>query len=77
MIYSFDLSNFEEGKLIATRYPDNVAVGGDWVCAANSDAEAIELAHEAAFEDWGSPRERDYDDFEVEFVDSVRQQRGE
>jgi len=35
-IYSFDLKDFEGGKFIATRYPDNVAVSGDWVCTIGS-----------------------------------------
>lgn len=70
MIYSFDLSDFEGGKFTAKRYGDNVAVGGDWVCCADSDEEALELAHVAAEEEWGAPKSRNYDDFEVVFVDS-------
>lgn len=70
MIYSFDLSDYEDGKFTATRYPDNCAVGGDWVCGAIDDKEAFRLAQEAAFDEWAAPETRDWSDFTVEFVDS-------
>lgn len=67
-VYSFDLSNFEDGKFTATRHPGNRAVGGDWVCQATSDEEALTLAQEAAIEEWASPDGRRPQDFTVEFV---------
>lgn len=69
-IYSFDLSNFEAGEFVATRHPANRAVGGDWVCAADSDEEAIALAHVAAEEEWCAPEGRHHHSFTVTFIDA-------
>lgn len=69
-LYSFDLSNFEDGRFTATRYPTTCAVGGDWVCVASSDAEALALARSASETEWAEPDTRRHDDFEVEFVDA-------
>lgn len=71
-VYSFDLSNFEAGEFTATRYPENVAVSGDFVCVASNDAQALELAHGAAEAEWCAPETRDHDDFTVEFVSWMR-----
>lgn len=76
MIYSFSLSKFEEGALTATRHPDNRAVGGDWVCAAGNDAEAIMLAQKAALDEWAAPETRDPLAFEVEFFDAPTSRSG-
>ena len=76
MIYSFDLSNFEDGQFTVTRYPDNVAVGGEFVIRASSDKKALALAKKAAFEEWAAPDTRDPLDFEVEFIDSIALTRG-
>jgi hypothetical protein len=70
MLYSFDLGDFEKGEFTATRFPDNVAVSGDWVCRAESDEQAIAFAKRASEEEWTSPETRGHDDFTVEFVDS-------
>jgi hypothetical protein len=74
MIYSFDLGDFESGKFVATRYPDNCAVSGDWVCGADSDEEALALAKVAAYEEWCAPDGREWDAFEVEFFDCISEQ---
>lgn len=73
-LYSFDLSNFEAGKFTATRYPERCAVSGDWVCVADSDARALELAHTAAHEEWAAPDTREVDDFTVDFSDATSQE---
>jgi hypothetical protein len=70
MIYSFDLSNWESGDFTATRFSDNAAVGGDWVCQAGDDGDAIKQAKLAAWEDWTAPEDREWNDFTVEFVNS-------
>ncbi len=70
MIYSFDLSNYEAGEFTATRYPDNVAVSGDWVCRAKSDEQALKLARKASREEWAAPDTRKHDVFTVTFVDA-------
>lgn len=77
MIYSFDLSDFEGGRLIATRYPDNCAVGGDWVVSARDDAQALKFAKEAALNEWAAPDIRPPLAFRVDFVDSHRLSEGE
>lgn len=69
-LYSFDLSNFEAGKLAAKRYPANCVVGGDWVCLAESDDDALAQALKASAEEWAAPESRHHTDFEVEFVDA-------
>lgn len=69
-LYSFDLSNFEDGKFTATRHPHNRAVGGDWVCFARTDAEAEAKAQDAALEEWCSPKTREPQDFTVDFQDA-------
>ena len=73
MLYSFDLSD-PGGAYVATRYPDSCAVGGDWVCRADSDAEALALAKRAAFDEWAAPDDRPWDEFEVTFTDSAARQ---
>lgn len=70
-IYSFDLTNFEDGEFTATRFADNCAVSGDWVCHANGDLEALKLAEKAALEEWAAPETRSPKDFRVEFFDST------
>jgi hypothetical protein len=68
LIYSFDLSNWESGDFTATRFSDNVAVGGDWVCCADDDGDALKQAQLAASEDWNAPDDREWNDFTVQFV---------
>jgi len=70
-LYSFDLSDFEDGHFLATRYPANCAVSGDWVCLASSNEDALKRAKKAAYEEWCAPDNRECSDFEVEFVDAV------
>jgi len=67
VIYSFNLGDFEAGQFIATRHPDNRAVGGDWVIVAANDAAVLEAASLAAEEEWSAPETRLADDFTVEF----------
>lgn len=67
-IYSFDLTNYEEGRFTATRFPNGSAVSGDWVCSAPDDAAALDLARKAAFKEWNAPESRDPQAFAVEFV---------
>ena len=69
-LYSFDLSDFEAGKFVATKFAANTAVSGDWVCYADSDQQAVTLAMVAAYGDWVAPETRCWDDFVVEFVDA-------
>ena len=69
-VYSFNLQNFEDGQFTATRFGPNYAVSGDWVCRANSDAEALELAREAAVDEWAAPDTREPTDFNVEFIEA-------
>ena len=66
-VYSFDLSGFERGAFTAVRYSLKCAVSGDWVTAASSDAEALELARKAAVEEWTAPETREPTDFTVSF----------
>lgn len=70
MIYSFDLSNYEAGEFTATRYPDNAAVSGDWVCIARDDKHALQLARKASSDEWSAPDTRKHDSFTVTFVDA-------
>ncbi len=69
-LYSFDLSDFEAGKFVATKFAANTAVSGDWVCYADSDEQAMQLAMVAAYGEWLNPSGRNWDDFVVEFVDA-------
>ena len=69
-IYSFTFNTYESGHFTATRYPAGAAVGGDWVCVADSEAEAESLAHAAADNEWSAPESRDPHGFTVEFCDS-------
>lgn len=69
-LYSFDLSEYEAGEFVATRYPIECAVSGGWLCVASSDAEALERAHHAAWHEWAAPATRMPLDFKVRFVDS-------
>lgn len=71
MIYSFDLSNFEGGVFVATRFPDSGGVGGDWVCRAKSDRDALAMVKRAAYDQWAAPETRQWDDYTVDFRDSV------
>ena len=75
MIYSFDLSDYEAGQFTATRYPDSYGVGGDWVCVADSDDDAIALAKQASYDEWAAPDTRAHDDFSVEFENSLAVER--
>ena len=70
-VYSFDLSDYESGQFAATRFPDDYAVSGDWVCRADTDAEALTLAHEAAETELAAPEDRAPHDFDVTFVNSI------
>lgn len=68
-LYSFDLSDYEAGRFVATRYPATCAVSGDWVVLADSDEAAVLAAHEAAESKWAAPDTRWHHDFTVEFCD--------
>jgi hypothetical protein len=75
MLYSFEFKDFNAGQIIATRFPPNCAVSGDWVCLADSDSDARAQALTAALEEWPAPEGRDYDDYSITFVQSVRAQQ--
>jgi hypothetical protein len=68
MIYSFNLSDYESGDFTATRFPDDSAVSGDWVCYAKSDRQALARAKRAALEEWAAPETREPQDFRVSFT---------
>jgi len=76
-LYSFNLSNFEDGNFTATRYPANCAASGDWVCLAESDEDAVAQALQAASEEWAAPESRHYADFDVEFRSVGHDERAE
>jgi hypothetical protein len=67
--YVFDLTHFEEGTFVATRFPYlTVSPGAGWLCLARDDAHALELARRAALVEWAPPAARRPDDFSVKFV---------
>lgn len=70
MIYSFDLSAFEEGTLVATRFPASCGVSGDWVCCARSDKEVLRKVADAAYNEWAEPSTRAWNAYRVTFRDS-------
>lgn len=75
-LYVFDLSRFESGKLKATKMPYDLDTQldsedkGFWTCVASHDGEALDMAYDAAWEDWSIPETRSWDQFKVEFVES-------
>jgi hypothetical protein len=66
-IYSFDFGEPGKGELTATRYPANYCVGGDWVCFAADEVDALYQAHIAAENEWGAPDDDDPHNFRVTF----------
>lgn len=66
--YVFDLSNFEAGLFVATRSEHlGERPGQAWVCVARDEAQALELARQAARLEWAQPTSRRPEDFTVEF----------
>lgn len=70
-LYSFDLSDLEQGIVRATRYPNHGPVGGDWICKAVSNKDAARKARRAAYYLWAIPESRHPLDFVVHFGDSA------
>jgi hypothetical protein len=71
--YLFDLSNFEDGRFVATRLEQvGQRPSGCWVCLARNDEQALRLARQAASTDWARPRSRLAEAFTVQFVHSSR-----
>jgi hypothetical protein len=67
--YVFDLTHFEEGRFVATRFPYlTVRPRAGWLCLARDDAHALELARRAALVEWAAPAARRPEDFSVQFV---------
>lgn len=71
--YVFDLSNFERGRFVATRFEQiSRRPSGCWVCVAPDDDRALSLAQQAAHSEWSRPRSRAPEEFTVQFVDPDR-----
>jgi hypothetical protein len=71
--YRFDLDDFEQGCFTATRFSQLLFEhpGGDWVCVASNDTQALALARRAAVKEWPPTTNRGPLDFIVKFVDPV------
>ena len=69
-IYAVNFDDFEAGQFTATRYPAGCAVGGDWVCEATGDQDALDQMRLAAEHEWCAPDSRHYLGFEVDFVNA-------
>src|SRR5688572_6836517 len=68
--YVFDLSNFERGCFVATRFEQiSRRPSGCWVCVAPDDERALSLAQQAAHREWSRPMSRAPQEFSVQFVD--------
>jgi hypothetical protein len=68
--YVFDLSQFERGAFVATRWRHlSMRPNDGWVCIARDDEQALRLARQAALGEWAQPLSRQPEDFTVQFND--------